>query len=83
MDSPIAARNDDASCAIVDVLTNLFLEITTVPAQMDFQRKTAGPKQFPNARPALTGASASGGWIQKQVNGLSRHLPMLQCRGLI
>jgi hypothetical protein len=82
VDTSISPCNDYTIGSINDVYANLFFEVTDVSTQMDLEWKTAGFQQFPNAGFALPGAATTGGWIEKQVNGLCWHLPMLQCRGL-
>ena len=49
------------------------LEMADVLAKMYFDRETLLAQQFTNARLTLASAPPSGGWIEKQVNGLGSH----------
>jgi hypothetical protein len=82
VDASVSACDNNATDAVVDLFANLFFEVTNVATQMDLEWKIACSQELANTRFALSGASATGGWIQEQVNSLGWHLPMLQCRGL-
>jgi hypothetical protein len=82
VNASVSSSNDNAVGSVNDMSANLFFEVTDAFTQMNFEWKAAGFQQFPNAGFALSGAPPTGGGIQKQMNGLGLHLPMLQCRGL-
>jgi hypothetical protein len=73
MDAAVSTRCDNASSTAVDTVADLFFEIALVLAQVHFNRQATLTQQFTDARCALTGTAATGGWIEEQVDGLDGH----------
>ena len=64
-------------------MPDLFFEIADAGAAMGLDGQATVAEQLANARLPLPGTTAAGRRIEKQVNSLGTHLPMLQCAGLL
>jgi glycerol-3-phosphate acyltransferase PlsY len=82
VNTAVAARNNQASGPVADELPYLVLQVSDVSAEVYLDRESRLAQQLANPGFASAGAPPPGSRIQKKVNGLGSHYPMLQCAGL-